>query len=105
MHWYFRDENETAAEREEELKKIKEVEAEALAAALSCGRFVCPLPFAAICVHLTLFFFSTQDSVLWNLASQVARRPPLPARPGRIRFLFLYETSLRNPSKQKDRFG
>ena len=34
MHWYFKDENETAAEREEELKKIKEVEAEGLAAAL-----------------------------------------------------------------------
>jgi hypothetical protein len=34
VHWYSRDGNETAAERKEELRKIKEAEAEALAAAL-----------------------------------------------------------------------
>ena len=34
VHWYVRDEDETASERQEELRKIKEAEAEALAAAL-----------------------------------------------------------------------
>ena len=34
VHWYNRDKQQTAEEREEEMKKIKEAEAEALAAAL-----------------------------------------------------------------------
>lgn len=34
VHWYSRDEGETAAERREEMRKIKEAEAEALSAAL-----------------------------------------------------------------------
>jgi hypothetical protein len=35
VHWYVRDEDETADERREEVRRIKEAEAEALAAALS----------------------------------------------------------------------
>ncbi|KAF9651445.1 hypothetical protein BDM02DRAFT_3091146 [Thelephora ganbajun] len=34
VHWYARDEDETTDQRKEELRKIKEVEAEALAGAL-----------------------------------------------------------------------
>jgi hypothetical protein len=52
VHWYFRDENETAAERKEELKKIKEVEAEALAAAL-CVLFLLRL-FVCTCFFSSL---------------------------------------------------
>ncbi|KAH9932500.1 kinase phosphorylation domain-containing protein, partial [Fomitopsis serialis] len=34
IHWYNREARQTSAEREEEIRKIKETEAEALAAAL-----------------------------------------------------------------------
>lgn len=103
VHWYSRDKDQTADERREELRKIKEVEAEALGVALyvlqpDLGAF---LQGPVVREELTPAFLSTGDLGLRNLDSQVIQHLPRPVRLDRTRYRSPYEKSSGNPSKRK----
>jgi len=78
------------------MRKIKEVEAEAIAVALYV--LLIGLSFMKV-----LHYISTEDSVLRNQDSRVTRHPLQPVPLDRTQYQFPHETNLGSPSKRKER--
>lgn len=78
------------------MRKIKEVEAEAIAVALYV--LLIGLSFVKV-----LHYISTEDSVLRNPDSRVTQHPLQPVRLDRIRYQSPHETNPGSPPKRKKR--